>query len=442
MTTLIKKIAAFLASRNAPTVSEQDHGLQFWREKILQTVFLYAVIFGLFIYIFGTIYALSTDLWYLGIIYTIIYLLLVFLFFSSKISYGTRALSILIVLFSLSIILGYILGPGGGAPIWMLTFSSAAGTLFGFRAAYISIFLNALLLLILGILATFELVPWALLMTNPLFVWITMSFILLFLNSATAIPLALILRGLESTLKREKFARDLIEKKNQYLNEANKTLLELSESLSDDIKTPLWKIRRNSEILLEKGFTPDSETFVESIHYESNRMIRLAKNTLLITKNTKDSIDRANVDLANLATSVAEEICEQFREANLFLKIEKPLIAYADVALITIFVENLILMAIENLSPEQRITITLGRRNLQGKRSFFTEFHYMNDGSISPDYDELISLTKLQKTNGISAVRRIIKLHDGFLFESIDKESNKFLLDFSFGEVPAAVRKQ
>ncbi len=102
-------------------------------------------------------------------------------------------------------------GTSGSGLIWLFAFSALGGTLLGVRSAVVTIGINAVTLLIIGLVAHIHpesLPQW----TESSSVFITIAIDFMSLNTLVSLSLAILTDGLEKSLRREKDSSKSLEK--------------------------------------------------------------------------------------------------------------------------------------------------------------------------------------------------------------------------------------
>ena len=250
---IIRKIGSFFPIT-------PGEGIQYWRERIL-----FAMLgTGLFV---GTIVILATlpvlvrqQLWTLLLLDLSAFVFAAVITFVRSIRYEARVLVTLAMIYTLSIAIILHVGVLSGGPVWLFGFAVVAGL----KAAIIALSINAatsitLLLMFLNkILET----PILQVMTKEQAIAAVANYILL--NSIIAISCAILIEGLQSTVRKKETAAAALEKEKfklletennlkkevlvrlkseQRLHESEQKYRLLTESISDVIWTMDMKFR-------------------------------------------------------------------------------------------------------------------------------------------------------------------------------------------------------
>jgi len=198
---------SFIQRAQNNAVFEED-SLNYWRIKILFTIYLTALTFGTFAFISGIFLFIVEKVWSLLIFDIFAYSLCIFLFFSQRISYQFRASISLLMFYFIGVVIIYSVGPLSGGPVWLFTFAVMVGVLLGIRAAIAAVCINSI---------TIAIIAW--LMVTGRF---GQGFP--FFNSPQALIISVLLKGLITSHQKE------INLKS-HLDQEKKHLLETKEKL-------------------------------------------------------------------------------------------------------------------------------------------------------------------------------------------------------------------
>jgi PAS domain S-box-containing protein len=194
-----KLTAAMLPS---PPAQPQD-GLAFWRQRIFLTIAVCQVILGLGAYLSGASEFARQGRWGMVVVDSIFYLLALVIAFARNIRLEIRFNAVLLIFYLVGLALLLANGTSGSGLIWLFAFSALGGTLLGVRSAVVTIGINAVTLLIIGLVAHIHpesLPQW----TESSSVFITIAIDFMSLNTLVSLSLAILTDGLEKSLRREK----------------------------------------------------------------------------------------------------------------------------------------------------------------------------------------------------------------------------------------------
>ena len=213
--TYVSRLKDFIDRRTIPPGLTTDDGIRYWQERLVLVFIFVGAVFGLFVYLPSVALSIKEDLWSVAIADTIIYAWVVILFFSRSIPFAVRAASISLIGYILGMLLLLTIGPFGGGPVWLFTFPVIVAILLGLRISLIALAINAVTLIIIGILLQFGYVDWDYSTINPVEKWIVISLNFLLLNSIVTISIGLISGGIQDLLKRQKSMLESLEKSEE-----------------------------------------------------------------------------------------------------------------------------------------------------------------------------------------------------------------------------------
>ncbi|MEW6263054.1 MAG: response regulator [Thermodesulfobacteriota bacterium] len=199
----------------------------YWRERILRAIYLTAAGIGLIVYFPTAIHFLRERLW---LPLTLSTLALAWSFvaviFNRRINLSVRAAGVLACLYLLGLMSLYYLGPLSGGLIWLFAFAVLSGVLLGLGMAVAALVINTATLLVFGWLVTLQALPWLPPGGDYLTKWTILSGSMILLNVLAAISVAILGRGLQTTLQQEKNALEQLDQDRVSLKQANARLQE------------------------------------------------------------------------------------------------------------------------------------------------------------------------------------------------------------------------
>lgn len=235
----------------------RSQGLQFWREKIFNGLMFIVLIFGTLAMIPNIFASITTQSTTITIIDTFVYLAFIsIIIFRKKIKLNYKVVFTIFLLYLLSITLLFTLGPVGPGLIWLASTSLIAALLLGFWASLLTIIINIVIILFIALVLHLNLSTSAYFESYTVITWIAVSSNIIVVNSITSIPLALLLKALEESIKAEQGLKEelliynhnlKIEKKKA--QESDRLKSAFLANLSHDIRTPMNAIMGFSEIL-------------------------------------------------------------------------------------------------------------------------------------------------------------------------------------------------
>jgi PAS domain S-box-containing protein len=209
-----------------PLPDDNRSALRFWQERVIYTFLAIGVTFGMVVLVPSVLLSLKEGLIALAVIDIAVYVWCLIVFFRRSWSYVVRVTSIIGVSYVLGLELLWVTGPFGGGPSWLYFFPVVTGLLLNIRYAVIALIINALTLLVFGWLIVTGYYVWPFAETHPMETWAVIGLNFLLLNAITTIAVAIVVRGLQSSLEEKKNVLDLLKNGNVELTAANVRLRE------------------------------------------------------------------------------------------------------------------------------------------------------------------------------------------------------------------------
>lgn len=209
-----------------PQISADENELRYWQDRVAFSFLLFCIFFGFFVLIFSVLLSLKEGLWLIAVIDIVIYLWVFILFSKRSISYVFRNISIVTLCYLLGVTLLIAIGPFGGAgPVWLFFFPIITGLLANVRYAIVSLFINIITLVAIGLSVHFGWYEWTFTPQYPMEKWMVLGLNFILLNGASTIAVTLIIRSLRLSLQEKKLALNTLEDKNIQLQDFNEQLL-------------------------------------------------------------------------------------------------------------------------------------------------------------------------------------------------------------------------
>lgn len=209
------------------TAAAAEPGLLAWRERILATILRVAIPLGLVVYIPSLYLSIVSNLPGIAFIDTVVMAGAVVIYFRPHWPYTIRAGLLTILIYVLGVWLLIDVGPI--SQIYLFGFSVLAGLLLTVRAAIFTIFLNAATLAVVGFWARAHFDTNFFPSGSGLMAWLVITLNFILVNTLLCVPLAILLRGLESSVEDlRETARDLESERSQ--------LVAANERLSHEVE--------------------------------------------------------------------------------------------------------------------------------------------------------------------------------------------------------------
>ena len=202
----------------------------------------------------------------------------------------------------------------------------------------------------------------------------------------------------------------------------NKELEAFSYSVSHDLRAPLRSIDGFSQALIEDYSERLDETaqgHLNRIRAAAQRMGALIDDMLLLSRVSRASVNREQVQLSALAQEVADVLKNQHPDRRVEVQIQSNLHAYADSGLMRILLDNLLGNAWKFTSQRPDAHIEFKSRKRFAETVFFVKdngagFDMAHSGSLFQPFQRLHSASEFPGTGiGLATVRRVVDHHRG-----------------------------
>lgn len=237
--------------------------------------------------------------------------------------------------------------------------------------------------------------------------------------------------------------------RTQQLESLNRELEAFSYSVSHDLRAPLRGVTGFTSLLArELGDTASekAQRYIKTITESGARMGELIEDLLKLAKLAQQEVRRIDVDLADLARSIAERLRteEPHREVDLIIPEKLP--AKCDRGLVAVVMENLLSNAWKYTGKTTRARIELGvRQQDDGSTVFFVGD---NGAGFDPAFAEKL-FSPFQRMHtaaefpgtgvGLATVQRIIHRHGGRIWaDAAPGQGATFSFTFPESASPAA----
>ncbi|OQC51181.1 MAG: Phytochrome-like protein cph1 [Deltaproteobacteria bacterium ADurb.Bin022] len=172
-------------------------------------------------------------------------------------------------------------------------------------------------------------------------------------------------------------------------------------------------------------------------------MSELIDDMLKLSRITRTEIDKADINLSNIALTVVDELRKAHPDRPVKVTIPDSLTDYADSRLIKIVLENLLGNAWKFTGKKTDAEIEFGSTQQNGKKVYFVrdngagfDMEYVD--KIFAPFQRLHNIEEFPGTGiGLATVRRIISRHGGTVWaESVPHQGATFY--FTLGYPPPA----
>ena len=206
------------------------------------------------------------------------------------------------------------------------------------------------------------------------------------------------------------------------LSSTNRELESFCYSVSHDLRAPLRSIDGFSQALIEdygNDLDDEAKKYLGIVRSESQRMGRLIDDLLNLSRVTRSNMNRAPVNLGDLALEVLESQRRREPTRHGEFIIAPNLIVSGDPGLLRIAVDNLLSNAWKFTRPRAIARIEVGETMADGKRTFFVRdngagFAMEHAGKLFEPFQRLHTMADFEGSGvGLATVSRVIRRHGG-----------------------------
>lgn len=205
------------------------------------------------------------------------------------------------------------------------------------------------------------------------------------------------------------------------LEAINKELEAFSYSVSHDLRAPLRSIRGFSEVLLErysKQLDPTGQEFLRRACQSSQQMETLIEDLLKLSRVSRSELQCQQVNLSQMAESIAAELKKSDPQRAVELVIEPGLHAHGDERLLRVALDNLVRNAWKFTSKQARAKIEVGLSKGPPQAFFVRDngagFDMTYSNRLFGVFQRLHTVSEFPGTGvGLATVQRIISRHGG-----------------------------
>ena len=206
------------------------------------------------------------------------------------------------------------------------------------------------------------------------------------------------------------------------LETANKELESFSYSVSHDLRAPLRTLDGFSKMILEDyGDKLDEagKDYLQRIRMASHTMAELIDAILKLSRISRAEMHQEQVDLTDLAKSIAEELKQSQPERQAEFIIQPDLMFKGDPALLRVALNNLLENAWKYTSKCQQTRIEIGMINQNAEKVYFIRdngigFAMQYANKLFQPFQRLHTGKEYPGTGiGLATVQRVIRRHNG-----------------------------
>ena len=243
---------------------------------------------------------------------------------------------------------------------------------------------------------------------------------------ASGIGVSLLLFGVSWMLVRSRDlaerAREDLEDANRELEATNRELEAFSYSVSHDLRAPLRTIDGFSQILqedYEDRLDEEGVDYLGRVRAASKHMAGLIDDLLDLSRVGRRPLSRERVDLSGLVAGVVGDLRMSDPDRRVEFVTEESVVAWADVGLLRVALENLIGNAWKFTSREPEAHIEFGVREEGGRPVYYVRdngagFDQAYADKLFGAFQRLHAQDEFEGTGiGLATVARIVHRHGG-----------------------------
>jgi len=293
--------------------------VQYWRDRLFSSIFYPIIIVGFLVYVPGIFLCIKLSKWDLAIIDTVVYLTAITVTVFRIIPFKIRAVAGGLAFYIMGFFLLIVMGPTGFGQIWLFSFPVLMGLFLSTRQSLYALLLNAMALIITGVMMHKNMVYWQLSPDLSIEIWIVNSLTFLFLNTIVTLSLAILFQGLQKSLAKE-------ESMTEKLNQEHNVLLETNEHLKREIheRELAEKEKANLQKQLQQAQKMESiGTLAGGIAHDFNNILYpiIGFTELTLFEVPEDSLAQKNLQEIHIAAKRAKDLVQQILR---FSRMETP----------------------------------------------------------------------------------------------------------------------
>lgn len=323
MKPFLVKIYTLLEKPLFPLKHMREDGLLYWRERILYNFAIITIYIGFLILIPSVLVSIQSGVNSIAIIDIIVYIYLVYIFTSRKLSFRLRINSLLVLIYLLSSALLLLLGPYGAGIVWLFTVPLIAGIFLGLKPALQALMLNFITLTLMGLVVYFDPYPLFQISDYGFGGFIAVSLNFLVINVLFSVSLGVLLDGLENTMNEEKKLRKILNNEKQIMMKlkekaeaSDKIKTAFLTNISHDLRTPLNAILGFAQLMQKKKLnTETQDRYFSIIMGQGQSLLHLINDIIDVAKLEAGEITvhKEHFNLYELLNEIADFFDEQIK---------------------------------------------------------------------------------------------------------------------------------
>ena len=217
-------------------------------------------------------------------------------------------------------------------------------------------------------------------------------------------------------------AKQQLEDTNLDLKSAVEQLDAFARTVSHDLKSPLVGILGFTDLILEEHASHLDEEIVTNHNFilsSAQKMSDLITDLLNFSRSSKVEIKSEQLNLSHIASEIMEDIRIRVPKRVINFEVENDLIAFADLSLVTVLLNNLLGNAVKYSGKKEQSNIVFGSSIIYGKKVLFVKdngagFDMTNSGKLFSPFVRLHTSNEFPGTGiGLSTAKNICQRHGG-----------------------------
>ncbi len=226
----IEKFQTFIINRMIPPTVANKGSLIYWRANVLFVLLFTATVLCTIALFAAIALVVREQVWGLAIFDAFAYAICFSLLISTRLSLKTRSVIALLMCYLVGFVVIILVGPLSGGPIWLFAFAVLVGVLFGSKAALLAVALNGFTLIVIGWLIHTGRIGETFPLFNTPQAVVAASLNFLVVNIMVSLSVAMLVKGLITTIGKEKNLLNRLEQEKMHLLETKRNLeLEIDE---------------------------------------------------------------------------------------------------------------------------------------------------------------------------------------------------------------------
>lgn len=223
-----------------------------------------------------------------------------------------------------------------------------------------------------------------------------------------------------------------LEHQNLELIEMATALRTMHDSITNDLRAPLWRLDGYCQALCEQyGENVDTtgKTYLDQIHKDSQRITQFVNDIMILSRINESAINRTAVDFSDLAKQIIGGLKINYPGLTEKIFVGKDLLVDADRPLISMMLRFLFTHALDFLDIYPEAEITLGR-DREKPQYFCLTISGVKSGTLAlatqftPLYEPCLNTDKQRSGVDLVAAQRIVNLHGGRLLKDISEPTS------------------